>query len=89
MRAQEITFLKLVQGQKQFQVPLYQRTYSWRQKHLARLWEDVSELVDQHLAGDQPAGTLPRLRGPGPRPPPGRMASSAGWWSTDSSGSPP
>ncbi|MGW1655433.1 hypothetical protein [Streptomyces atratus] len=28
MRAQEITFLKLVQGDKQFQVPLYQRTYT-------------------------------------------------------------
>ncbi|WP_326602793.1 DUF262 domain-containing protein [Streptomyces sp. NBC_01800] len=54
MRAQEITFLKLVQGDKQFQVPLYQRTYSWGREQLHRLWEDVSELVDQHLAGDGP-----------------------------------
>ncbi|MBM9509318.1 GmrSD restriction endonuclease domain-containing protein [Actinacidiphila acididurans] len=52
MRAQEITFLKLVQGEKQFQVPLYQRTYSWGKDQLKRLWEDVCELVDQHLAGD-------------------------------------
>ncbi|GBQ02390.1 DUF262 domain-containing protein [Streptomyces spongiicola] len=52
MRAQEITFLKLVQGDKQFQVPLYQRTYSWGGEQLKRLWEDVGELVDQHLAGD-------------------------------------
>ncbi|MFE5585397.1 DUF262 domain-containing protein [Kitasatospora sp. NPDC056531] len=55
MRAQEITFLNLVQGQKQFQVPLYQRTYSWKQKDLQRLWEDVSELVELHLAGSSPA----------------------------------
>ncbi|MEE1810473.1 GmrSD restriction endonuclease domain-containing protein [Streptomyces sp. BE133] len=54
MRAQEITFLKLVQGDKQFQVPLYQRTYSWGREQLLRLWEDVCELVDQHLAGDAP-----------------------------------
>lgn len=52
MRAQEITFLKLVQGEKQFQVPLYQRTYSWGRDHLQRLWEDVGELVEQHLAGE-------------------------------------
>ncbi|MGW3625998.1 GmrSD restriction endonuclease domain-containing protein [Streptomyces sp. NPDC000880] len=52
MRAQEITFLKLVQGDKQFQVPLYQRTYSWGREQLQRLWEDVGELVDQHLAGE-------------------------------------
>lgn len=52
MRAQEITFLKLVQGDKQFQVPLYQRTYSWGRDQLQRLWEDVGELVEQHLSGD-------------------------------------
>ncbi|GAB3119841.1 DUF262 domain-containing protein [Streptomyces calidiresistens] len=52
MRAQEITFLKLVQGDKQFQVPLYQRTYSWGGDQLKRLWEDVGELVDQHLSGE-------------------------------------
>ncbi|MGX1507480.1 UNVERIFIED_CONTAM: alkylated DNA nucleotide flippase Atl1 [Streptomyces graminofaciens] len=55
MRAQEITFLKLVQGDKQFQVPLYQRTYSWGREQLQRLWEDVGELVDQHLAGEAAA----------------------------------
>ncbi|SCD34863.1 6-O-methylguanine DNA methyltransferase, DNA binding domain [Streptomyces sp. di50b] len=52
MRAQEITFLKLIQGEKQFQVPLYQRTYSWGREQLTRLWEDVGELVDQHLSGE-------------------------------------
>ncbi|MEE1941125.1 DUF262 domain-containing protein [Streptomyces sp. TRM 70361] len=55
MRAQEITFLKLVQGDKQFQVPLYQRTYSWGREQLKRLWEDVCELVDQHLSGESTA----------------------------------
>ncbi|WP_432026181.1 GmrSD restriction endonuclease domain-containing protein [Streptomyces sp. 1222.5] len=55
MRAQEITFLKLVQGDKQFQVPLYQRTYSWGREQLQRLWEDIGELVDQHLAGEPAA----------------------------------
>ncbi|MFD7578563.1 DUF262 domain-containing protein [Kitasatospora sp. NPDC059817] len=55
MRAQEITFLKLVQGDKQFQVPLYQRTYSWERAQLQRLWDDVSELVEQRVDGGVPA----------------------------------
>lgn len=55
MRAQEITFLNLVQGEKQFQVPLYQRTYSWGRDQLLRLWEDVGELVEQHRAGEAAA----------------------------------
>jgi alkylated DNA nucleotide flippase Atl1 len=54
MRAQEITFLKLVQGDKQFQVPLYQRTYSWGREQLERLWDDVRELVEQQLEGAAP-----------------------------------
>jgi len=41
VRAHEVSFLDLVQGEKQFQVPLYQRTYSWGDKHLAQLWRDL------------------------------------------------
>ncbi|MET9545964.1 DUF262 domain-containing protein [Streptomyces sp. NPDC006627] len=55
MRAQEITFLKLVQGEKQFQVPLYQRTYSWTRKQLERLWDDLIDLTEQQLEGGSPA----------------------------------
>ncbi|MFJ9059247.1 DUF262 domain-containing protein [Streptomyces sp. NPDC102409] len=55
MRAQEITFLNLVQGEKQFQVPLYQRTYSWGTEQLRRLWEDVCELTEQHHSGEATA----------------------------------
>ena len=32
MRAHEVSFLDLVQGEKQFQVPLYQRPYSWAER---------------------------------------------------------
>ncbi|MFJ8861278.1 DUF262 domain-containing protein [Streptomyces sp. NPDC102451] len=55
MRAQEITFLNLIQGEKQFQVPLYQRTYSWGKDQLERLWEDIGELVEQLRAGETAA----------------------------------
>ncbi|MFE7781136.1 GmrSD restriction endonuclease domain-containing protein [Streptomyces nigrescens] len=55
MHAQETTFSKIVQGEKQFQIPLYQRTYSWQREELRQLWDDVLELVEDHLDGRQPA----------------------------------
>jgi alkylated DNA nucleotide flippase Atl1 len=53
MRAHEVSFLDLVQGEKQFQVPLYQRTYAWKIKQLEQLWRD---LLDQAEALANPKG---------------------------------
>ena len=55
VHAQETTFKELVQGEKQYQVPLYQRTYSWQREHLQQLWDDVQELVEEQLEGRAPA----------------------------------
>ncbi|MCC9738673.1 DUF262 domain-containing protein [Streptomyces sp. MNU89] len=55
MHAQETTYSKLVQGEKQFQIPLYQRTYSWQTEQLQQLWDDVQELVEDRLDGRSPA----------------------------------
>ncbi|MEW2172280.1 DUF262 domain-containing protein [Streptomyces sp. NPDC007027] len=55
MHAQETTFKELVQGEKQYQVPLYQRTYSWQREQLQQLWDDVQELVEEQLEGRAPA----------------------------------
>ncbi|MCT2590744.1 DUF262 domain-containing protein [Streptomyces sp. N2-109] len=54
MHAQETSFSQLIQGEVQFQVPLYQRTYSWQQEELRQLWDDVLELVEEQPA-DRPA----------------------------------
>jgi alkylated DNA nucleotide flippase Atl1 len=43
--ARETTLQELLEGSKQYQVPLYQRTYSWTKSQLARLWEDVRQLA--------------------------------------------
>ena len=51
MRAHEVTFLDLVQGEKQFRVPLYQRTYSWSDPQLAQLWRDILEQSEAMAAG--------------------------------------
>ena len=39
--AKETTLQELLGGEKQYQVPLYQRTYSWVKEQLDKLWEDV------------------------------------------------
>ncbi|WP_433523874.1 GmrSD restriction endonuclease domain-containing protein [Nocardia pseudovaccinii] len=52
MKASETTFAALVQGEKQFQIPLYQRTYSWTDKQLAQLWNDICEQADLLADGD-------------------------------------
>jgi uncharacterized protein with ParB-like and HNH nuclease domain len=43
--ARETTLRELLEGSKQYQVPLYQRTYSWQEPQLKRLWADVTELA--------------------------------------------
>ncbi|MGX1949468.1 GmrSD restriction endonuclease domain-containing protein [Streptomyces anulatus] len=55
MHAHETTFSKLVHGETQFQVPLYQRTYTWQRDELRQLWDDVLELVEDKRAGNAPA----------------------------------
>jgi alkylated DNA nucleotide flippase Atl1 len=47
--AQETTLGTLLGGQFQYQVPLYQRTYSWGKDQLEKLWEDVSQLAEDRL----------------------------------------
>ncbi|NEC14770.1 DUF262 domain-containing protein [Streptomyces sp. SID8014] len=56
MHAQETTFSKLVQGEQQFQVPLYQRTYSWQREELRQLWADVLETVADRQQGGAAGG---------------------------------
>jgi alkylated DNA nucleotide flippase Atl1 len=53
--ARETTLQELLEGSKQYQVPLYQRTYSWTKMQLARLWDDVRQLAADRV--EQPALT--------------------------------
>jgi tRNA 2-selenouridine synthase SelU len=39
--ARETTLQELLEGSKQYQVPLYQRTYSWQKEQLVRLWDNA------------------------------------------------
>lgn len=54
MQAKETLFADLVQGKaQQFQVPLYQRTYSWTEKQLRQLWSDILEQAELIERGEK------------------------------------
>src|SRR6266581_7376869 len=57
MQVGESTLKTLVEGQKQFQVPLYQRQYAWDTAQLSQLWEDILEQYD--LLTPDESGRLP------------------------------
>lgn len=54
VRAENGTLAGVLEGKKQYQVPLYQRVYSWGKKQLEQLWTDIVEL-ESALAEDPKA----------------------------------
>ncbi|NQU63564.1 MAG: DUF262 domain-containing protein, partial [SAR324 cluster bacterium] len=56
MKAQDLQFTQLLEGSKQFIIPIFQRTYSWEQSHCEQLWNDiirvgVSPELNSHFIG--------------------------------------
>lgn len=56
MKATETTLRELLDGQKQYLIPLFQRPYSWRRQNWEALWQDVVDLyasdsLKQHFLG--------------------------------------
>ncbi|HEC08826.1 MAG TPA: DUF262 domain-containing protein [Acidimicrobiales bacterium] len=47
VHAEETSLQRLLEGTKQYQVPLYQRTFSWGTAQLRRLWEDLVQLAEE------------------------------------------
>jgi uncharacterized protein with ParB-like and HNH nuclease domain len=56
MQAQDVRLTGLVDGQKQFIIPVFQRDYSWGTKHCLQLWQDIVRVgtdknVKAHFVG--------------------------------------
>lgn len=45
VKAAETNLAGVLEGKKQYQVPLYQRVYSWKKPQLDQLWNDIAELA--------------------------------------------
>ncbi len=46
MQASETKLEQIIEGTKQYVVPLFQRTYSWRRDNWQELWDDIEELYE-------------------------------------------
>ena len=44
MEAKEVILQDLLNGWRQYVVPLYQRTYSWEEKQWEQLWDDILDI---------------------------------------------
>lgn len=44
MQAIDTTFGKLIDGRKQFIIPVFQRDYAWEKKNWQQLWEDIERI---------------------------------------------
>jgi len=47
MDVNEANLQTILEGSKQYQIPLYQRPYGWKAKNWQQLWDDIVELTDQ------------------------------------------
>jgi alkylated DNA nucleotide flippase Atl1 len=55
VRVIEATLQQLLGGPKQFRVPLFQRTYTWRERDYAQLWRDILAQYELSRPGAPPA----------------------------------
>ena len=56
MEAKETNFLRFLNSPKQLVIPIYQRTYSWKQKECEQLWKDImkagkDDAISGHFVG--------------------------------------
>lgn len=51
MQVQNATLQGLVQGEKQFRVPIWQRQYTWGESQHKQLWWDLTEQYDRAFVG--------------------------------------
>lgn len=58
MQANETDLKSLIEGVKQYLIPLFQRSYSWEKKEWKRLWDDLIELYEQPNPHDHFMGSI-------------------------------
>jgi uncharacterized protein with ParB-like and HNH nuclease domain len=58
MKASETSLRNLLEGGKQFQIPLFQRPYSWKKENWEALWEDLMSLYNDEVKGSYFLGPI-------------------------------
>ncbi|WP_422677957.1 DUF262 domain-containing protein [Blastococcus brunescens] len=82
--ASETNLQELLEGARQYRVPLYQRTYAWTAVQLERLWNDLVQIAEDRAADHRASHFIGSLvLAPSPRT--GRRASPSSWsWTVSS-----
>ena len=65
MKASETTLRTLLEGTKQFQIPLFQRRYSWEKKNWNTLWDDLMSIYNGEVEDGYFMGTIVTQSTPG------------------------
>lgn len=65
MKASETSLRNLLEGGKQFQIPLFQRPYSWKKENWETLWEDLMSLYTGAIQGSYFLGPIVTQSVPG------------------------
>lgn len=65
MKASETSLRNLLEGGKQFQIPLFQRPYSWKKDNWETLWEDLMSLYTGAIKGSYFLGPIVTQSVPG------------------------
>ncbi|NMG06071.1 DUF262 domain-containing protein [Brasilonema sp. UFV-L1] len=58
MKASETTLRNLLEGGKQFQIPLFQRPYSWKDENWEALWNDLMSIYSDEVKGSYFLGSI-------------------------------
>lgn len=58
MKASETNLQPIIEGTKQYVVPLFQRVYSWNEKQWRTLWDDLLDLCEEDGAHKHFIGSI-------------------------------
>lgn len=58
LKASETNLQAMIEGTKQYIIPMFQRTYSWKEKQWKQLWEDIINLVDDDESSSHFIGSI-------------------------------
>lgn len=59
MDARPLRLHEILEGEKQYIVPVFQRFYSWKEKHWRDLWDDLMNMIEgDGVSGEHFMGTL-------------------------------
>ena len=58
MKAGEVVFQKLLDGKTQYRIPLFQRTYNWREDQWNQLWKDLMRIYSMDSPRNHFVGSI-------------------------------